>query len=80
MHRSHLAVALLAIALATPIASAQQQDPTNPPPPAQTEAALVGLQVYSADGQKLGMRRRPMTGLLSLPKWASSSVSEPPRL
>jgi PRC-barrel domain len=52
MHTSRLAVASLAIALATSIASAQQ--PTDAPPPAQTETELVGLPVYSADGQKLG--------------------------
>ena len=51
MHRLRLAAASLAIALATPIASAQQQTDA---PPAQTETELVGLPVYSADGQKLG--------------------------
>jgi hypothetical protein len=50
MLKHTLAGLTLAIALAGVPASAQQTQP----PAAQPEAVLVGLPVYSSDGQKLG--------------------------
>jgi hypothetical protein len=54
MHRSRFAVATLVLALAIPIASAQQNPPTKPPQSSQSDAELVGLPVYTSDGLKLG--------------------------
>ncbi len=57
MLRTHLAAGTLAVALAAAPAFAQQpQPPQQQPeaPAAQPEANLVGLPVYSNDGQKLG--------------------------
>lgn len=45
-------IAVVALGLATMAASAQQSQ--QPPPAAQPEADLVGMPVYSSDGQKLG--------------------------
>jgi hypothetical protein len=49
-------VAAFALALATMAASAQesQQQPPAAQPEAQPEPGLVGMPVYSSDGQKLG--------------------------
>jgi hypothetical protein len=62
MLRSRLVAAALAVALAAGPVAAQQAPPqTSPPtlapekqPGAQADAALVGLPVYSSDGQRLG--------------------------
>ena len=48
--RSVLAAVVLAVTLVTAPASAQQVQP----PVTQEETALVGLPLYSADGEKLG--------------------------
>lgn len=50
MLRRFLVAVAFAAVLATPQAWAQQTQS----PPAQGEVALVGLPVYSSDGQKLG--------------------------
>jgi hypothetical protein len=54
MLRSRLALGLLALALAAGSASAQQTPPAENQLGAQADAALVGLPVYSSDGQRLG--------------------------
>jgi PRC-barrel domain len=57
MVRPFLAAGVLATALAAAPLSAQESQPQqSPSPPAQTETgkALVGLPVFSSDGQKLG--------------------------
>jgi hypothetical protein len=61
MFRPILAAGILALALATEHASAQQSQPPEGKPPAaqqppagQAETAVIGLPVYSSDGQKLG--------------------------
>jgi len=48
---SLLAAGLLAMTLAASPAVAQPQPPTTAPP---ADSALIGLAVYSSDGQKLG--------------------------
>ena len=53
MLRSFFAVASIAVALAMAPAQAQQA-PTDQPPAAQAEPALIGLRLYSSDGQELG--------------------------
>jgi hypothetical protein len=57
MVRSFLAAGVLVTALAaTPLSAQQNQPEQSPSPPAQTQPgkALVGLPVFSSDGQKLG--------------------------
>ncbi len=54
MLRSRLALGLLALALAAGSASAQQTPPAENQPGAHADAALIGLPVYSSDGQRLG--------------------------
>lgn len=52
-----LAAGLLAMALAAGPAVAQQSQPPPAEPPApqaETDKALIGLPVFSSDGQKLG--------------------------
>jgi hypothetical protein len=52
MVRRALAAGILAAAIAASPAMAQPAQPT--PAPAPAEATLVGLAVYSSDGQRLG--------------------------
>jgi PRC-barrel domain len=54
MLRTLFAVGLLSAALAAAPGSAQQSQPTPAAPSSQPDAQLVGLPVYSNDGQKLG--------------------------
>lgn len=55
MMRPILAAGSLAFALAASPAMAQQQSPMPDPPAAQqVDPGLVGLAVYSSDGQKVG--------------------------
>ena len=55
MLRSFFAVVSIAVAVAMAPAQAQQApSPTEQPPAAQTDPALVGLPLYSSDGQELG--------------------------
>lgn len=55
MLRSFFAVASIAVAVAMAPAQAQQApSQTDQAPAAQSEPALIGLRLYSSDGQELG--------------------------
>ena len=54
MLRSRLAVGIVGLALAVSSVAAQQTPPAENQPGVQVDAALVGLPVYSSDGQRLG--------------------------
>jgi PRC-barrel domain len=54
MRKGPLAAAILAAGLATTSAFAQQSTPPAQPPAQTDTKALVGLPVYSSDGEKLG--------------------------
>jgi sporulation protein YlmC with PRC-barrel domain len=49
-----LKVLLVAAAVVIPLATTSVVAQEKQPPPAQAEVTLVGLPVYSSDGQKLG--------------------------
>ena len=54
MLRSRLAVGIVGLAVAASSVAAQQTPPAENQPGVQADAALVGLPVYSSDGQQLG--------------------------
>jgi hypothetical protein len=54
MLRSRLAVGIVGLAVAAGSVAAQQTPPAENQPRVQVDAALVGVPVYSSDGQRLG--------------------------
>ena len=54
MLRSRLAVGIVGLALAASPVAAQQTPPAENQPEVQADATLVGLPIYSSDGQRLG--------------------------
>jgi len=54
MLRSRLAVGIVGLAVAAGSVAAQQTPPAENQPGVQADAALVGLPIYSSDGQRLG--------------------------
>jgi hypothetical protein len=54
MLRSRLAVGIVGLAVAAGSVAAQQTPPAENQPEVQADAALVGLPIYSFDGQRLG--------------------------
>ena len=54
MLRSRLAVGIVGLALAASPVAAQQTPPAGNQPEVQADATLVGLPIYSSDGQRLG--------------------------
>ena len=54
MLRSRLFVGIVGLAVAAGSVAAQQAPPAENQPGVQVDAALVGLPVYSSDGQRLG--------------------------
>ena len=54
MLRSRLAVGIVGLAVAASSVAAQQTPPAENQPGVQADATLVGLPIYSSDGQRLG--------------------------
>jgi hypothetical protein len=73
MLKPTLAALGLAITLAVVPASAQQSQP----PTALPDADVVGLPVYSSDGQMLGQVTENVRDRRCALKWAPSSASAP---
>ncbi len=54
MLRSRLVVGIVGLAVAASSVAAQQTSPAENQPGVQADATLVGLPIYSSDGQRLG--------------------------